>query len=89
MFFALLAQVVSFLLDLLPWRSPREKDLEILLLRHQPAILQRRQLRPARPTRWEKLVLALLAAKLNTIGGDVRSRLSTCLVLFRPDSVLR
>ena len=37
MFFALLAQMVSFLLDLvtLPWRSRRDTDLEILLLRYQ------------------------------------------------------
>jgi transposase InsO family protein len=91
MFFALLAQVVSFLLDLfaLPWRSPREKDLDILLLRHQLAILQRTQPRPPRPTRWEKLVLALLAAKLATLGGAARSRLGACLLLFRPDTVLR
>jgi hypothetical protein len=91
MFFALLAQVLTFLLDLLalPWRSPREKDLEILLLRHQLAILQRTQPRPARPTRWEQLVLALLAGKLATLGSDARSRLSACLLLFRPDTVLR
>jgi transposase InsO family protein len=91
MFFALLAQVVSFLLDLfaLPWRSPREKDLEILLLRHQLAILHRRQPRLARPTRWEKFVLALLAAKLATRGGAARSRLGACLLLFGPDTVLR
>jgi hypothetical protein len=54
MFFALLAQVVSLLLGLvtLSCRSPREKDLEILLLRHQLATLQRTQPRPARPCRY-------------------------------------
>ena len=43
MFFALLTQVVSFLLNVLAlhWRSLREKNLEILLLHHQLAILQR------------------------------------------------
>src|SRR5512146_498530 len=91
MYFALLAQVISFLLDLLalPLRSPREKDLEILLLRHQLAILQRTQPRPTRPTRWEQFVLVLLTAKLAKLGGDARSRLSACLLLFRPETVLR
>jgi hypothetical protein len=53
MFFALLAELVSFLLDLLALacRASREKDLEILLLRHQLAILQRTRPRPVRPTR--------------------------------------
>jgi hypothetical protein len=54
MFFALLPQIVSFLLDhhTLLWRSRRDKDLEILLLRHQLAILQHIQPRPGRLTRW-------------------------------------
>jgi hypothetical protein len=91
MFFALLAQVLTFLLDLLalPWRSSREQDLEILLLRHQLAILQRTQPRPPRLTRWERLVLAVLTARLARLVGGARSRLSDCLLLFRPDTVLR
>jgi transposase InsO family protein len=91
MFFALLAQIVSFLLDLvtLPWRSRRDKDLEILLLRHQLAILQRTQPRPAHLTHWERLVLAVLTARLARLCGGARSRLSECLLLFRPDTVLR
>src|SRR5579863_4996468 len=91
MFFALLAQVLTFLLDLLvlPWRSSREKDLEILLLRHQLAILQRTQPRPARLTHWGRLVLAVLTARLARLCGGTRSRLSACLLLFRPDTVLR
>jgi transposase InsO family protein len=91
MFFALLAQVLTFLLDLLalPRRSSREQDLEILLLRHQLAILQRSQPRPARLTRWERLVLAVLTARLARLCGGARSRLSACLLLFRPDTVLR
>jgi hypothetical protein len=78
MFFALFAQVLTFLLDLLvlPWRSSREKDLEILLLRHQLAILQRTQSRPARPTRRQRLVLALLAAKLAALGSGFLQRRS-------------
>ena len=45
MFFALPAQIVTFLLDpvILTRRSRWDKDLEILLLRHQLAIFQRTQ----------------------------------------------
>jgi hypothetical protein len=91
MFFSVLAQVVSFLLALvaLPCRSCRDKDLEILVLRHQLAILRRTQPRPVRPTRWEQLVLAVLAARLTRLGGGTRARLSECLLLFTPDTVLR
>ena len=87
MFFAVLAQVVSFLLDLLalPWRSSREKELEILLLRHQLAILQRSQPRPARPTRGERLVLAVLAARLARLCVGAQARLSEC-IWMRQDS---
>jgi transposase InsO family protein len=90
MVFALVAQAVSFLLAVLalPCRSDRTKDLQILLLRQQVAILQRTQPRPARPTRWDKLALALLAAKL-TRHTATRSRLRDCLLLFTPDTVLR
>jgi hypothetical protein len=55
MFFALLAQISSLLLAVvaLPFRSDPVKDLEILALRHQVAILQRTQPRRVQPTRWE------------------------------------
>jgi hypothetical protein len=91
MFFALIAQLVSFLLALvaLRCRADPDKDLEILLLRHQPAILQRTQPRPVRSTPWEKLVLAVLAARLVRLCGGAHSRLLACLVLFTPDTLLR
>jgi hypothetical protein len=45
MFFAAFAQLLSLLIDLATtaWRAEREKDLEILLLRRQLAILMRAQ----------------------------------------------
>ena len=44
--------------------SEKEKDLEILVLRQQLAILQRKCHKPVKPNRAEKLTLAILAAKL-------------------------
>ena len=44
--------------------SEQEKDLEILLLRHQLAILERKCCKPVRLIRAEKLTLAVLASRL-------------------------
>ncbi len=64
--FFLLAQIWSVLLDLVWLRrhAEQDKDIEILLLRQQLRILQRKQPRPPRISRWEKLTLLVLAGKL-------------------------
>jgi hypothetical protein len=76
MFFFVLASLLSWLVDLatLRLRSARDKELEILLLRRQLAVLQRAQARPVRPTRWEKLGLAVLAGKVRSLPAEARSR---------------
>ncbi|HWE60504.1 MAG TPA: integrase core domain-containing protein [Chloroflexota bacterium] len=63
--------------------------MEILLLRRQLAILQRRQPRPPRLTRWEKLGLAVLASKLRSLPHEARTRVQESLQLFSPETVLR
>src|SRR3712207_550860 len=70
-------------------RSADEKDLEIALLRHQLRLLQRRQPAPARLARWEKLPLAVLAAKLAGVVAGDKARLSRSLLVVRPETVLR
>ncbi|MBF6614575.1 MAG: hypothetical protein IVW55_15795 [Chloroflexi bacterium] len=72
----LLAHLFSFLLDLfsITRHSDRHKDLEILLLRQMErsailSILQRKHPQPPRVSRLEKLVLAVLAAKLNSTAA--------------------
>ncbi|MEY9933907.1 putative transposase [Catenulispora sp. GP43] len=64
--------------------SDRDKDVEILVLRHQLAVLQR-QLGPSRPgfTRADR---AFLSALLAPLPRDVLHRLQ---LLVRPDTVLR
>jgi len=91
MIFSVLAQLVALLLDLgrLLLRTDQSKDIEILLLRRQLAILQRTQARPPRITRGEKLTLAVLANRLTRLCGGAHARLDACLLLFRPDTVLR
>jgi hypothetical protein len=69
MLFFVIASVLSWVIDLatLRWRPDRAKDLEILLLRRQLAILQHAQPRPPRLTRWEKLGLAVLMSKVRAL----------------------
>ena len=74
---------VFALLRLLPMSS-RDKDAEILVLRHQLSVLQR-QLAPDR-VRFTPGDQALLAALLHRLPRDVLKRLH---LVVRPDTVLR
>src|SRR3712207_5940201 len=87
-----LAHVASFVVDLLVVASPRsdrDKGLEILLLRHQVRLLQRRQPRPPRLSRWEKLTVAVLAAKLAQRTGGPGRQLGWIGMLVRPETVVQ
>lgn len=91
MIFFLLAQAFSLLLDLL-WvtrRADHDKELEILLLRQQLRILQRKHPHAPHISRWEKLTLVVLARKLTGLTTSVRSRLSQVVLLFKPDTLLK
>ncbi|HVA90858.1 MAG TPA: hypothetical protein VNL71_13565 [Chloroflexota bacterium] len=55
-------------------QSGRAKELGILLLRRQLALLPRTQARPMRPTGWETLGLAVLASNLRSLPADARTR---------------
>ncbi len=88
MIFLLLTHVWSALLDLI-WvarRTEQDKDVEILLLRQQLRILQRKQPHPPRISRWEKLTLLVLASKLTTRSD--RARLGQMVLLFKPETLL-
>ena len=91
MVFFVLATLLSWCIDLgtLRFQSDRDKDLEILLLRRQLAILQRTQPRSPRLSRWEKLGLAVLVSKLRSLPTETRTRVQESLCLFTPATVLR
>jgi putative transposase len=74
---------VFAMLRLLPMNN-RDKDMEILALRHQITVLER-QLGEARP-RLHPSDRAFLAALLHQLPRDVLRRLP---LLVRPDTVLR
>jgi len=65
-------------------RPEGAKDLEIALLRHQLRLLQRRSSRPRRLSRWEKLTLAVLVAKLGRLVAGSRSPSPVPCCLFSP-----
>jgi putative transposase len=91
MTYFVLARILGVLLDLTAtiWRSESEKDLEILLLRQQLRILQRKHPHPPRISRGEKLALAVLAAKLSAAGSSARHRLGQIVLVFKPGTLLK
>jgi hypothetical protein len=78
LFWYSLLRLFSTLVDLiLISRLPvHEKDLEILLLRQQLAILDRQQSSRAKLSKSEKLTLAVLTVKLKTISRRTMCQLS-------------
>lgn len=90
MCFFVLAQAFSLLLDLISvrCRPDHNKDVEILLLRQQLRILQRKQPHAPRISRWEKLTLVVLAGQLTGLTTAARARLAQVVLLFKPDTVL-
>src|SRR4051794_40435737 len=90
MLWALPTDLTGFVVDLLVGARPTEdaKDLEIALLRHQLRLLLRRAGRPPRLSRWERLTLAVLAAKLGRVIAGSRGRLARAVLLVQPETVL-
>lgn len=91
MFWSTLAQILSLLFDLAAGRQKRdfEKDLEILVLRYQLRLLLRTLPCKPRPSPWQRLVLAVLAAKLKNFSLRVGRHWRQSMLLFEPETVLR
>jgi putative transposase len=89
MLFRTLFILGSWLLDLLAVlsRSDHDKDLELLILRHQIGILNRNVKRP-KVSRLEKLSLALLTHKLQGRTKAPYRELRRSLLIFTPRTVL-
>jgi putative transposase len=69
--------------------SETEKDLEILVLRQQLAILQRTQKHPIKPARVDKMILAIFTAKLKQVSQCTGNQLQNVIRIFQPETVLR
>src|SRR5215213_7160435 len=85
------AQAFTLVLEVLALlrQSEREKDIEILLLRQQLRIVERSQSRPRHLSRWEKLSLAVLTARLKAVTMGGRERLRQVVRLFQAETVLK
>jgi hypothetical protein len=70
-------------------RTDSEKDLEILILRHQLNILERKQKRTIKPNRAEKFILAMLTAQLKKATKRPAGQLREVIRIFQPETVLR
>jgi putative transposase len=91
MFWFRLHILVSLLLDLFHLfnLTADEKDLEILFLRQQLAVIRRRQKRGPALSGLEKLVFATLTGKLKSKQPSIQQQLSQFLLLFQPETLLR
>jgi hypothetical protein len=89
MIWFMVMQVVSTLVELvrLGRQSESEKDLEILLLRRQLAIYERRQERAPHLSRGEKLTLVVLATKLKAETGRTIKALGGVIRIVKPATV--
>ena len=89
MFFWALSVIVSWLLDIfaIAGLADSEKDLELLILRHQINILERRINRP-RVSRLEKLSLAVTANKPKQRAGRSRQQLTRSILVFKPETLM-
>jgi transposase InsO family protein len=85
-----LMQMLTFFLDIFTILGVknRDKDLEIIVLRQQVRILQRKVKSPPVISDPERIILAILTDKLNQSTRDARRRLDQVMMVFKPDTVL-
>jgi hypothetical protein len=86
MIWFMVLQIVSTLVELirLGRKSESEKDLEILLLRRQLAIFERKQSQPTRLSRGEKLALVVLGTKLKAKTGRTIHQMRDFIRIVKP-----
>ena len=91
MIWSAVANIFSLLLELLQISrmSDMDKDLEILILRYQLGIADRKLNRTIKPDRIEKLTLAILVNRLKSTANHSKSELRSSLRLFSPRTVFR
>ena len=91
MIWSAVAHVFSLLLELIHIgrMSDLDKDLEILVLRYQLGIADRKLNRTIKPDRIEKLTLAILVNRLKSTANRSKNELRSSLRLFSPRTVFR
>jgi putative transposase len=69
--------------------SGQEKDLEILVLRKQLAIVEQQLDKPVRLSRAERLTLAVISVKLKAVSGRSLQQLREAIRLVQPEAVFK
>ena len=69
--------------------SEKDKDLEIMILRHQLDVMTRLQAKPIKPNLVEKLTLAVLTNKLKQSSSRSASQLRDVIRIIKPETVIR
>ena len=89
MFWFLVAQIFSTLISLIQIGriSDSDKDLEIMILRYQLGIAERKLKKPVRANRVERLTLAVMAGKLKEQTGRPASQFRQMIRLVQPETV--
>jgi putative transposase len=69
--------------------SEKDKDLEIMILRHQLDVMTRLQAKPVKPNRAEKMTLAMLTKKLKQSTNCSTRQLRDIIRIVKPETVIR
>lgn len=87
----ILAHIFSTILSLIQVSrlSDQDKDLEVIILRHQLAVMTRLHDKPVKPNRTEKMTLAVLTTKLKRSQNRTTHQLRSIIRIIQPDTVLR
>ncbi len=91
MLWFMILQIVSTLVELIQLRrtSASDKELEILLLRRQLAIVERRQKSPMRLSHSEKVMLVALAIRLKAKTGRTIKTMGEVIRTVKPATLFR
>jgi len=87
----ILAHIFSTILSLIQVSrlSDKDKDLEVIILRHQLAVMTRLHAKPVKPNRAEKMTLAVLTKKLRQSKNQSANQLRNVIRIIQPETVLR
>ena len=87
----ILAHIFSTILSLIQVGrlSDKDKDLEVIILRHQLAVMTRLHGKPVKPNHAEKMTLAVLTKKLRQSKNRSTNQLRDVIRIIQPETVLR